>query len=544
MIPRFKTIRHSLPIKVTILIVVILIAGFGGLLIVNIRREADSLIEKYEETARLLAASITTSIRNGMLESRPDIIIRLINELKEKLTEVRRIDLYRRNGVPAFTDLETVNEVDRFTGLEPEFIERISKMRAEPGPRIEHPLFTLAVEKQVPYESYESLDGGRVLTLFEPLKNSTDCQECHGKNHKVRGVLRISLGLEKLDAELREARNRQFGIALFTILGVTAGVIMFMGRVVLRPIGKVVQVAQKIGSGDLNARVDLTSEDEIGQLSSAINEMAGHLKKAYGELESEIVERTRAEQELTRSLDRLKLQALELEKANSVKSEFLGVMSHELRTPLNVILGYTWLLSQRGLGEISAKQEQTLVKLERQSRMLLTMVNSILEASKIEAEASTAETYEVRLSRLFEDLQSTSAILVDKDVALHWDYPADLPVIKTDGGKLRQILQNIINNALKFTDKGAVTVSARVDTEAKILEVSVEDTGIGISEESLPTVFEMFRQIDSSDTRRYGGVGLGLYIVKKFTDLLGGTVEVKSAQGQGSVFTVRIPYQN
>jgi signal transduction histidine kinase len=536
-----KHIRHSLPVKVTSLVVGILILGFGGLMIVNIQRESYSRVAKYEDTARLLATAITTSIQNGMLESRPDIIIRTVNDMKRKLKEVRRIELYRRNGVPAFTDMETANAVNKYTGLEPELIERISKMRAEPAPPIDDPLFTRAVEKQALLQSYESLETGRVLTLYQPLKNLKDCQECHNRDHSVRGVLRISLGLDELDAELSEARNRQFVIAFFTIFGVAVTIIAFMGRVVLHPIAKLMRLAKRIGAGDFDVRIDVRNQDEIGQLSGAINEMAGHLKNAYGELESEIAERKRAEQEVTHSLEQIKAQAEQLEKASKVKSEFLSVMSHELRTPLNVILGHTWLLREKAVGEISAVQDVSLAGVEKQSRLLLTMVNSILETTRIEAEASKIDQDEVSLEHLLSDLRSNSAVLINENTTLKWDYPEDLPVISTDRVKLHRILENIIENALKFTEEGAVVVSTNLLWDAHTLEVKVADTGIGIAQENIAAIFEMFRQIDSSDSRKYGGVGLGLYIAKKFTDLLGGTITVQSELGNGSVFTIRIP---
>jgi signal transduction histidine kinase len=407
-------IRHSLPIKVTSLVVVILVLGFGGLMIVNIQRESRSRVAKYEDTARLLATTITTSIQNGMLESRPDIIIRTVRDMRQKLKEVRRIELYRRNGVPAFTDMETADAVNKYTGLEPELIARISKMRAEPGPPINDPLFTRAVEKQILLQSYENLETGRVLTLYQPLKNLKDCQECHNRDHSVRGVLRISLGLDQLDAELSEARNQQLVIALLTIFGVAVTIIAFMGRVVLQPISKLMRLAKKIGAGDFDVRIDVRNQDEIGQLSGAINEMAGHLKSAYGELESEIAERKRAEGEVTHSLVQIKAQADQLEKANKVKSEFLSVMSHELRTPLNVILGHTWLLRERAVGEISVVQDESLAGVEKQSRLLLTMVNSILETTRIEAEASKIDIDEVSLDRLFSDLRSNCAVLINE----------------------------------------------------------------------------------------------------------------------------------
>jgi signal transduction histidine kinase len=132
---------------------------------------------------------------------------------------------------------------------------------------------------------------------------------------------------------------------------------------------------------------------------------------------------------------------------------------------------------------------------------------------------------------------------MNEKTTLTWDHAEDLPVIATDRIKLHRILENIIENALKFTEAGAVVVSVKLSWDAHTLEVKVTDTGIGIAEENFVDIFEMFHQIDSSDSRKYGGVGLGLYIAKKFTDLLGGTIEVKSALGKGSTFTIRIPFQ-
>jgi signal transduction histidine kinase len=538
-----ENIRHSLPVKVAGLVAGILILGFGGLMILNIQRESDSLVAKHEETARLLANAITTSIQNGMLESRPDIIIRTVDDMKVKLKAVRRIELYRRNGVPAFSDMETAKAVEKFTGLEPELIEKISKMRAKPAPPINNPVFNLAVEKQTVFESYENFEGGRVLTVYQPLKNLKECQECHNRDHSVRGVLRISLGLDGLDADLREARDWQLVIALLTIFGVAGTIIAFMSRVVLHPIAKLMLIAKQIGAGDFNVRIKMRSRDAIGQLGGAINEMAGHLKNAYGELESEIAERKRAEAEVTRSLERIQAQADQLEIANRVKSEFLSVMSHELRTPLNVILGHTWLLREKAVGEISKIQDESLAGIEKQSRLLLTMVNSILETTRIEAEASKVDKAAVSLDALFGDLQMSCAVLIPAELTLKWDYPQDLPAIVTDRSKLYRILSNIIENAIKFTAQGMIVVSASVSCVRHTLEVKVSDTGLGIAEDNLASIFEMFHQVDSSDTRRYAGVGLGLYIAKKFTDLLGGRIDVESMFGKGSVFTVTIPVE-
>jgi class 3 adenylate cyclase/HAMP domain-containing protein len=310
-------LRRSLQAKVISLILIILVLGFGVLATHHIRRDAGILVATNLETARLLAASILSSIENGMLEGRPDIIRRLTQELKAELKDVRHLEVYRRNGVEAFTDLETVNEVDRIAGLDKEVIERIRQMRREPGSRINHPLFARTVQTIQPQETYEATEAGRLLTIFRPLRNLKDCQGCHGEDHQVRGVLRISLSLDKLDADLRTSRNRQILLALLTILGVTGGLVVLIGRVVLRPIGRVMDAAREIGGGNLAARVGVESRDEIGELGRVINDMAGRLKTAHDDLEARNVELADTLQSLKESMRKLEL--LEQVKGELVK---------------------------------------------------------------------------------------------------------------------------------------------------------------------------------------------------------------------------------
>ncbi|MGE5819874.1 MAG: adenylate/guanylate cyclase domain-containing protein [Deltaproteobacteria bacterium] len=278
-------LRHNLAFKVTLLIVGILIAGLGTLLALNIKQETEALVAKNQETARLLAASVMETIEIGMLRVRPDIVRRLVQQLQTDLKDVRRIGVYRRNGVEAFADLETMEEVNRRVDLDPELVRSIAAMSRAPGPPINNPLFSRAVETVLPQQTYETIDGARVLTLFQPLRNLKECQNCHGEDHKVRGVLQISLGLEKLDAELRAARNRQILVALLTIAAVTLTLLLVIGRLVLRPVARVAAAALRIGGGDFEARVPVGSKDEIGRLGTMINDMTARLKQAHDELE-------------------------------------------------------------------------------------------------------------------------------------------------------------------------------------------------------------------------------------------------------------------
>jgi signal transduction histidine kinase len=236
-----------------------------------------------------------------------------------------------------------------------------------------------------------------------------------------------------------------------------------------------------------------------------------------------------------------KRQAAELMQANKVKNEFLGFVSHELRTPVNVIMGYGAILQSKMLGEINAEQDNALEKMNANSKELLNMIEQLLEATKIEAGAVEPEMHEIRLSPFLDELRSNYSVPLNKEIRLDWNYPADLPAIKTDGEKLRHILLNVVGNAIKYTKQGSIAMSARHLPEAGQVEFEFADTGIGIPQEELPHIFEMFSQVKGGRTRSSGGVGLGLYIVKKFTEVLGGKIRVTSEVGKGSTFTIAIP---
>jgi signal transduction histidine kinase/HAMP domain-containing protein len=232
-------------------------------------------------------------------------------------------------------------------------------------------------------------------------------------------------------------------------------------------------------------------------------------------------------------------QAAELEKAIHAKDEFLNVMSHELRTPLSVISGYAQALSIGVAGEISPEQGELTDKIIVQSNELLRMINEILQVGSLQAGSVKAYVENTNLAELFDDLQTTFDALAKPPVVLKWDLPHAMAPVRTDGDKLKHILQNLIHNAMKFTEQGSVAIAARCSPDC--LQIEVKDTGIGIEPEKLPVIFDMFRQVDSSHTRSHGGVGVGLYIVKKYVELLRGTIAVESSPGHGTTFTLTIP---
>jgi signal transduction histidine kinase len=223
-----------------------------------------------------------------------------------------------------------------------------------------------------------------------------------------------------------------------------------------------------------------------------------------------------------------------------VKGEFLSVMSHELRTPLSVVMGYAGMLKEGMLGAMSAPQRDAVEKILSRAGDQLNIINDIMQTTHLEAGSVATERQEIDAVGLLRDLAGVYGDrLKGKDLSICWNYPPDALPVVTDGVKVRQVLQNLISNACKFTPAGAVTISAR--RAGEWVEFVVADTGIGISPSMQSMIFEKFRQADSSETRSYGGVGLGLYIAKKFIELLGGRIEVESEAGKGATFTVRIP---
>ena len=228
----------------------------------------------------------------------------------------------------------------------------------------------------------------------------------------------------------------------------------------------------------------------------------------------------------------------ELSRASALKSEFVSTMSHELRTPLNIIIGYTDMLHDAVGPE---EQAPLLAQVRKASRELLELIDGTLNLNRLTAGGDVAQFAPVALADLWRDLQDDFAALpTSPDVVVRWSDPTDV-TIESDRRKLKIVLKNLLGNALKFTAKGEIVVGAeRVGDRCRL---TVRDTGIGIARDALPHVFDMFRQADSSETRSFGGAGIGLYIVRSLATQLGGEVQVESVLGQGSIFTVVLPIE-
>ena len=295
-----------------------------------------------------------------------------------------------------------------------------------------------------------------------------------------------------------------------------------------------------IGVLNVQSRVPHKFGEEDRQLLSALADQAAiaienarlyeQVRRHADDLEAKVEARTRELQAANQ----------QLEAASRHKSEFLANMSHELRTPLNAIIGFTRLVMRRSKDVLAERQYENLDKILISADHLLELINDILDLSKIEAGRMEVRAVSVQIEALVDEcLRTVEPMVRSEHLRLVKSVDADLPALVTDEGKLKQILINLLSNAVKFTEAGTVSVAAR--HQHGRMAISVADTGIGIPPDALELIFEEFRQVDSSSTRKYGGTGLGLSISRHFARLLGGDITVASTMGVGSTFTITIP---
>ena len=288
---------------------------------------------------------------------------------------------------------------------------------------------------------------------------------------------------------------------------------------------------------------------EVGELTAIVtilhdrteaierNQLYEQLKLASEELEGKV---RAATAELANQNELLRRQALELEQASAAKSQFLANVSHELRTPLNAILGYAAMTLQGVSGELTAQQRRNLSRIDANARHLLTLINEILDITRIEAGRMPIQIVSFNLADLVREVTTELEPIIAKSGLQVVCKLADGSPIKSDRQKVKQILVNLLSNAVKFTHKGSITIKSQLNGNHTV-SISVIDTGIGIPKADQVKIFEDFRQVDSTPRRAYGGTGLGLSICRRLTTMLRGTLKVESRLGHGSTFTLTIP---
>jgi PAS domain S-box-containing protein len=292
----------------------------------------------------------------------------------------------------------------------------------------------------------------------------------------------------------------------------------------------------------------LSEQGELMWVVTILHDMTEALEKTrlYEQLERGAavleVKVQEATAELAQQNELLRRQHIALEQASALKSQFLANMSHEFRTPLNAILGYTHMLLHGVTGPVSEQQRKSLTRIDSNSHHLLALINDILDITRIEAGRMPLNLSSFELPELVtEVMQELEPIIKRSALRVTAKMPKTLRPVKTDRQKVKQVVLNLLSNALKFTPSGSVTISASYDEHKRWVSISVQDTGAGIAREDQAKVFEDFRQLDSSPARGYGGTGLGLSICRRLAQMLGGTIELTSDVTKGSTFILRLP---
>ncbi len=332
------------------------------------------------------------------------------------------------------------------------------------------------------------------------------------------------------------------GMAMLASLLVSVAMAGRFKRSIAEPVTKLIQAAQKVSiSQNYSLRIAHQRTDELGLLIDSFNTMMAQIEDRGAALLHHRDELERQVGVRTEQLEKAKNAA---EAASRAKSAFLATMSHEIRTPMNGVLGMTEMLLATGLTE-AQRNYTTLVK--RSGEHLLVIINDILDFSKIEAGKLTIEYINFNLWDLLDDIHNVyTPQAANKGIGFDFDIANDIPVaICGDPNRLRQIMANLLGNAIKFTDQGRILARVRVageDAQSVMLRFEVHDTGIGISREARARLFEAFSQADDSTTRRYGGTGLGLAISKQLVELMKGAIGVDNAPKQGSIFWFTVSF--
>jgi signal transduction histidine kinase len=362
--------------------------------------------------------------------------------------------------------------------------------------------------------------GDSTLEVFAPYNQD-------GSGPPLSVVYQVSYG--RLRSDTRHLVWATGGLTLISI-GVSVIVAVALATRITKPLKELTAGAREIARGHFDRRLDIRSNDELQILAESFNDMTQQLKHNVEQLEESNKKLGSVNEEL-KELDRM-------------KSDLLANVSHELRTPLTAIKGYTDYILERKLGTITDKQEKGLVVVQRNLERLSKSINALLDFSRMDVGRIVLNIQPFAFGPLVDQIHTTvKAELDKKGLTLQTQIDPSLPHVIADREKLSAVLENLVINAIKFTPEGGrITVSAaRAAGPRPGADVTVADTGIGIPPDQLARIFNRFHQVDTSSTRRFGGVGLGLAIVKSILEAHDSTIEVESHEGKGTVFRFRLP---
>jgi two-component system sensor histidine kinase BarA len=394
---------------------------------------------------------------------------------------------------------------------------------------------------------------------YQPLWAKKSCHDCHEfqdisgraiagfaspekrlKLGDLIAVVKVVLPYGATQSAINYNRALFCATAIITVFLAMMVAYVIVRYVIVKPLKHLRDVSDEVARGNIQARAEIQTADEFEDLAKAFNKMLRHLTDVQEELRNVNVT-------VNLKVDELAQLNMRLYEMNRLKSDFLATMSHELRTPLNSIIGFSDVLGS--IKSLDDKQKRYVQNIQKSGRVLLDMINDILDLAKIESGKMEVRLSEFRIDDMIAAQCDMARPLAErKNIDVDCDIEPALPMMFQDQGKVQQILNNLLSNAIKFTPEGGrIVISARRSPQGNLL-MGVADTGVGIADEDQTSIFEKFRQgasaLSGGDamTREHSGTGLGLSIVKELSKLLGGEVYLESELGKGSTFTVELPF--
>lgn len=384
----------------------------------------------------------------------------------------------------------------------------------------------------------QTISFGEIDKSTEALKREVD------KPHPIKIVAHIS----PRDQTIRKRQIEIFMVFSITLVSLGGFLGLVIDKYVRRPFNRLEAATQEYISGNKNARVDIATKDEFGVLAKFMNELFDRVVENEEQLKTEAKERRLAAQQVKEQRDALQQLTNELTvardeafEANHAKSAFLANMSHELRTPLNAVIGYSELLMEEAEDTDNQAAITDLEKIRQAGKHLLTLINDVLDISKIEAGKMELLIEEFPVMPMIDGVATMIKPMIEKNSnTFEIEAPPELRTMSSDITRVKQVLFNLLSNACKFTQNGNIKLIVELP-DPHTINFKVVDTGIGIDNDKIDKLFQEFVQADDSTTRKYGGTGLGLAICRRLTVLMGGDIIVTSTPGEGSVFIATLP---